>query len=105
MKMCPVTVWNANGMGRVCKFGSEKPLRVSRLDGSEGRVTRGEPFVRNNDMVAREPLGPARLSCIYMVFSPYLTSLILYTIQYTSLEHLTLRSNYINIPPPITLIS
>ena len=32
------------------------------------------PSVRNNGMVARElPLGPARWSCIYMVFAPYLT--------------------------------
>jgi hypothetical protein len=33
--------------------------------------TRGS--VRNNGIVAREPLGPARWSCIYMVFAPYLT--------------------------------
>jgi hypothetical protein len=32
--------------------------------------------VRNNSiMVACKPLGPARLSCIYMVFPPYLTLL------------------------------
>jgi hypothetical protein len=46
--------------------------------------------VRNNGMVARElPLGPARLSCIYVVFAPYLTlpSICIHTVH-TSLQSL-----------------
>jgi hypothetical protein len=42
--------------------------------------------VRNNGMVARElPLGPARWSCIYMVFAPYLTLLSIRNIHCTNI--------------------
>jgi hypothetical protein len=55
-------------------------------------------------MVAREPLGPARLSCMYMVFAPYLTlSLVHTSLQYTALE-LLIASIYTNIPLPIKLM-
>jgi hypothetical protein len=36
-------------------------------------------IVRNNGVVAREPLGPAWLSYIYIVFPPYLTSTSIHT--------------------------
>jgi hypothetical protein len=46
-----------------------------------------QPVVRNNGMVARQlPLGPARLSCIYMVCAPYLTS---WSVQNSYGTHIT----------------
>ena len=39
---------------------------------AQSSFVQGIPGVRNNGM-AREPLGPARWSCIYIVFAPYLT--------------------------------
>jgi hypothetical protein len=58
------------------------PFRLGTLRQSKGRHTTLASLatlsevvrvVRNNGMVAREPLEPARLSYIYVVFPPYLT--------------------------------
>jgi len=78
---------------RVLIFGGTSGIRFTV---AEACVEHG---VRNNGMVAREPLGPAKLSCIYMVFPPYLTlssassvrnihsSLYPYTIAFICINH------------------
>jgi hypothetical protein len=42
-------------------------------------------------MVAREPLGPARWSCIYMVFALYLTLSYIRNIHYTHITAIPLQ--------------
>jgi hypothetical protein len=57
-------------------------------------LRRGATVVKYNGMVARElQLGPARLSCIYMVFAPYLTLSSVHTIH-ISLEYTAFRTPY-----------
>jgi hypothetical protein len=60
-------------------------------------LRRGATVVKYNGMVARElQLGPARLSCIYMVFAPYLTLSSVHTVHtvHISLEYTAFRTPY-----------